>query len=45
MIARPGPAFALLVLLEDAVKQISAIESRLGLADIGQFTAPPPPQA
>lgn len=30
---------------EDAVKQISAIESRLGLADIGQFTAPPPPKA
>ena len=29
---------------EDAVKQISAIESRLGLADIGQFTAPPPPE-
>lgn len=28
---------------EDAVKQISAIESSLGLADISQFTAPPPP--
>ncbi len=27
---------------EDAVKQISAIESSLGLADISQFTAPPP---
>jgi hemerythrin-like domain-containing protein len=29
---------------EDAVKQISAIESGLGLADISQFTAPPPPR-
>ena len=29
---------------EDAVKQISAIESTLGLADIAQFTAPPPPK-
>jgi hemerythrin-like domain-containing protein len=29
---------------EDAVKQISAIESSLGLADISQFTAPPPPK-
>jgi hemerythrin-like domain-containing protein len=28
---------------EDAVKQIAAIESSLGLADISQFTAPPPP--
>jgi hemerythrin-like domain-containing protein len=28
---------------DDAVKQISAIESSLGLADISQFTAPPPP--
>jgi hemerythrin-like domain-containing protein len=28
---------------EDAVKQISAVESSLGLADIAQFTAPPPP--
>ncbi|HEV7746469.1 MAG TPA: hemerythrin domain-containing protein [Pyrinomonadaceae bacterium] len=28
---------------EDAVKQISAIESSLGLADISQFTAAPPP--
>lgn len=27
---------------DDAVKQISAIESSLGLADISQFTAPPP---
>lgn len=27
----------------DAVKQISAIELSLGLADIAQFTAPPPP--
>lgn len=30
---------------EDAVKQISAIESSLGLTDISQFTAPPPPKA
>jgi hemerythrin-like domain-containing protein len=30
---------------EDAVKQISAIESNLGLADLSQFTAPPPPKA
>jgi hemerythrin-like domain-containing protein len=30
---------------EDAVKQISAIEGGLGLADIAQFTAPPPPKA
>jgi len=29
---------------EDAVKQISAIEGTLGLADIAQFTAPPPPK-
>jgi hemerythrin-like domain-containing protein len=29
---------------EDAVKQISAIETSLGLVDIGQFTAPPPPK-
>src|ERR1043166_679802 len=29
---------------EDAVKQISAIESSLGLADIALFTAPPPPK-
>ena len=29
---------------EDAVKQISAIEASLGLADIAQFTAPPPPK-
>jgi hemerythrin-like domain-containing protein len=29
---------------EDAVKQISAIESSLGLTDIAQFTAPPPPK-
>lgn len=29
---------------EDAVKQISAIESSLGLSDITQFTAPPPPK-
>lgn len=29
---------------EDAVKQISAIEESLGLADIAQFTAPPPPK-
>lgn len=30
---------------EDAVKQIAAIEVSLGLADISQFTAPPPPKA
>jgi len=30
---------------EDAVKQISAIENSLGIADIAQFTAPPPPKA
>jgi hemerythrin-like domain-containing protein len=30
---------------EDAVKQISEIETSLGLADIAQFTAPPPPSA
>ncbi|MGH9966437.1 MAG: hemerythrin domain-containing protein [Pyrinomonadaceae bacterium] len=30
---------------EQAVKEISAIESSLGLADIAQFTAPPPPKA
>lgn len=29
---------------EDAVKQIAAIEGSLGLADIQQFTAPPPPK-
>lgn len=29
---------------DDAVKQIAAIESGLGLADISQFTAPPPPK-
>jgi hemerythrin-like domain-containing protein len=29
---------------EDAVKQISAIEGSLGLADISQFTAPAPPK-
>jgi hemerythrin-like domain-containing protein len=29
---------------EDAVKQISAIETSLGLADISQFTVPPPPK-
>ena len=29
---------------EDAVNQISAIESSLGLADISQFTAPSPPR-
>ncbi|MCA1817807.1 MAG: hemerythrin domain-containing protein [Acidobacteria bacterium] len=30
---------------EDAVKQIGDIEGALGLADISQFTAPPPPAA
>ena len=29
---------------EDAVKQIAAIESSLGLSDIAQFTPPPPPK-
>ncbi len=29
---------------EDAVKQIADIEGGLGLADISQFTAPPPPK-
>jgi hemerythrin-like domain-containing protein len=29
---------------ENAVKQISEIEGSLGLADIAQFTAPPPPK-
>jgi hemerythrin-like domain-containing protein len=29
---------------EEAVKQISAIENSLGLSDIAQFTAPPPPK-
>jgi len=28
---------------EDAVKQIADIEASLGLADLGQYTAPPPP--
>ena len=30
---------------EDAVKQIGSIEKALGLADLAQFTAPPPPKA
>lgn len=30
---------------EEAVKQISEIEGGLGLSDISQFTAPPPPKA
>ncbi len=30
---------------EDAVKKIGEIESSFGLADIAQFTAPPPPSA
>jgi hemerythrin-like domain-containing protein len=30
---------------ESALKQIADIESTLGLADISQFTAPPPPKA
>jgi hemerythrin-like domain-containing protein len=29
---------------EDAVRQIGNIEASLGIADIGQFTAPPPPK-
>jgi hypothetical protein len=30
---------------ENAVKQIGEIEGMLGLTDISQFTAPPPPKA
>jgi hemerythrin-like domain-containing protein len=30
---------------EDAVKQMAAIEMSLGLEDLAQFTAPPPPKA
>ena len=30
---------------EDAVAQIGRIEQALGIADISQFTAPPPPKA
>jgi hemerythrin-like domain-containing protein len=30
---------------EDAVKQMAAIEQALGVADLAQFTAPPPPAA
>jgi hypothetical protein len=30
---------------EDAVAQISKIEPALGLANLAQFTAPPPPKA
>ena len=30
---------------EDAVKRIADVEASLGLADLGQFTAPPPPAA
>jgi len=29
---------------EDAIKQIGGIEASLGIADISQFTAPPPPK-
>lgn len=29
---------------EEAVRQIGAIETRLGLADLSRFTAPPPPK-
>jgi hemerythrin-like domain-containing protein len=29
---------------EDAEKKISRIEGMLGLADLGQFTPPPPPR-
>jgi hypothetical protein len=29
----------------NVVRQISAIESNLGLADVSQFTAPPPPKS
>ena len=28
----------------DAVKQMTQIEQALGLADLAQFTAPPPPK-
>ncbi len=27
---------------DDAVEKIDAVETSLGLADLGQFTAPPP---
>jgi hypothetical protein len=30
---------------DDAVEKIAAIEQSLGLADLSQFTAPPPPKA
>ena len=30
---------------ESAVKQMSAIEEAYGLADLAQFTSPPPPSA
>ena len=30
---------------EDAVAQIGQIEQALGLVDLAQFTAPPPPKA
>jgi len=30
---------------EEAVKRIGEIEQRLGLADLAQFTPPPPPRA
>jgi hypothetical protein len=30
---------------EEAVKQIGDIEGSLGLTDLTQFTAPPPPQS
>jgi hypothetical protein len=30
---------------EEAVKQMGEIEQALGVADIGQFTPPPPPKA
>jgi len=29
---------------EDAVQRIASVEERLGWADLGQFTAPPPPE-
>jgi hypothetical protein len=30
---------------DDAVKRIAGVESTLGFADLGQFTAQPPPRA
>jgi hypothetical protein len=30
---------------EDAVKRMAQVEQALGLADLAQFTAPPPPKS